>query len=229
MKIVPAWLPGRLFWTFFVGLCLIAAALSMAWRVRTRLSTILLGSMLFAFVLMIHVPNALGKPGARVLWVVAARDLAFACGALILGMARGKSANTGRAVQAMQLLVATIVVFFGIEHFLYPECVPAVPLAKLIPAWMPLGRLWTYATGAALVAGGVLMFAQRARRIAAAALGTLVVFIVLFFYVPIMIAQPNVESLNFVTDTLVFAGTLLAVASATLPYSVISHLIPKPY
>jgi len=43
MKLVPAWMPGKLFWTYFVGAALIAAALSFIFQVWIRVSATLLG------------------------------------------------------------------------------------------------------------------------------------------------------------------------------------------
>ncbi len=42
---VPAWMPARLFWGYFVGMALFAAALSLLWNC-VRLSATLLGVML---------------------------------------------------------------------------------------------------------------------------------------------------------------------------------------
>lgn len=215
MQIVPAWMPGRLFWTYLVGVCLIAAALSIIAGIQARLSSILLGCMLLSFVLLIHIPNAWAKPGDRFRWIYAARDLSFACGALILGIAEGKRAASGeRFLLIMQFVIAAIAVFYGVENLLHPEHVPAVPLEKLMPAWIPLGRLWTSLTGVGLILGGMAMFLARTRQIAAAALGVLVLVDVLFLYVPMMIAKPDVDSLNYVFDTLVFAGAFLVAARA---------------
>ena len=58
------------------------------------------------------------------------------------------------------------------------------------------------------------MLIRRTRQIAAAAIGALVLVVVLLLYVPMMIARPDVDSLNYVTDTLVFAGTFLVASSA---------------
>ena len=214
MQVVPAWMPGRLFWAYFVGACLFAAALSIILKIKLRLASLLLGSMLLLFVLLIHLPNGLAKPG-RFHWIYAARDLVFACGALILGTTehiRGRSAN--RFVLTMQFVIAAIAVFYGAENLRHPECVPAVPLERLMPTWIPLGPLWTSVSGVALILGGVAMLSARSRQIGAAALGVLVLLLVLFIYVPMMIAKPDVDSLNYVFDTLVFAGTFLVAANA---------------
>src|SRR5258708_16272472 len=45
MKLVPAWMPGKLFWTYFVGVAMIAAALSFIFQVWIRASPTSLGIM----------------------------------------------------------------------------------------------------------------------------------------------------------------------------------------
>src|SRR5579863_9250353 len=89
MQIVPAWMPGRLFWTYFVGVALIAAALSFIFRVAIRLSATLLGIMFFCFVAMIDLPNAIAAPHSRIAWTLVARESAFGAGAIILALSSG--------------------------------------------------------------------------------------------------------------------------------------------
>ena len=215
MQIVPAWISGRLFWTYFVGVCLIAAALSIVLKIQVRLSSMLLGSMLLAFVLLIHIPNAMVKPGDRFRWIYAARDLSFACGAFTLGIIESPKGKVGEnCVVTMQFLIAAIAIFFGVEHLLHLDHVPGVPLEMLMPAWIPFARLWTSLTGVAFILGGLAMLVARSRQIAAEALGILVLLLTFLIYVPMMIAKPDLDSLNYVTDTMVFAGTLLVMGSA---------------
>lgn len=229
MRIVPSWIPGPLFWTYFVGVCLIAAAVSIILRIQVRLSSILLSIMLLLFVVLMHIPNALAKPGDRFRWIVAARDLSFSLGALTLGIAEGRrSTFEERLLTAVQFALAAIAVFFGIEHLRHPQCVPGVPLEKLMPAWIPLRQLWTSLTGVALILGGIAMFIGRSRQIAAEALGGLVLAWVLVLYVPMMIMTPNIDCLNYVFDTLVYAGVFLVTASAVAQPVQISRDIGLP-
>src|SRR5579862_1062716 len=62
-SLVPKYMPGRLFWAYFVGLALFAAALSIATKIGVRWSGLLFGIMMFLFVAMIHLPGALRQPG----------------------------------------------------------------------------------------------------------------------------------------------------------------------
>ncbi len=211
-KLVPAWMPGKLFWTYFVGIALIAAALSFIFRVAIRLSATLIGIMFFCFVAMMDLPGAIGAPHNRFAWTLAGREAAFGAGAVLLAIASGareRTAGENRMAIGTLYLIAIISMFYGIEHLLHPECVPAVPLEKVTPPWIPFAHFWTVLTGIVLVIGGGAMFARKFSRQAAAALGAWVVLLVLSLYLAIMIAKPNIEGINYFADTLMFAGVLL--------------------
>src|SRR5215471_12158428 len=64
---VPAYMPWRGFWIYFVGCALIAASLSIATKIGVRWSGLLFGIMMFLFVAMIHVPGALANPQNRII------------------------------------------------------------------------------------------------------------------------------------------------------------------
>src|ERR1700688_3265761 len=83
-NMVPSWMPAHLFWTYFVGCALLAAATSLTARKFVRLSSTLLGLMFFLFVCMMHIPGTLADPKNRFAWAVTVRDLSFAGGAWAL-------------------------------------------------------------------------------------------------------------------------------------------------
>ncbi len=79
-----------------------------------------------------------------------------------------------------------------------------------------------YLTGVILFVAGVSILVGRKTRMAATYLGTWLVLVVLFVYGPILIAalaDPStgvkVEGINYFFDTMLFAGAILALASAT--------------
>lgn len=220
MRAVPAWMPGKLFWTYFVGVALFAAALSLIFRVGIRLSASLLGIMFFCFVAMIDIPGALSAPHNRFAWTLAARELAFSAGAILLAVtSAGRERRPGedRMATGALYLVALVSVFYGVEQLLHPECVPVVPLVKLTPPWIPFGRFWTVVTGILMTIGGGAMMVKSVSRQAAAALGAWVVLLVLSFYLAIMIAQHDIEGINYFADTLMFGGVLLAASGGRQP------------
>ena len=210
MQIVPVWMPARLFWSYFVGFALLATAVSFVTMKYVRWSATLLGAMFLLFVLMIHAPNVVATPKDRFLWTVALRETAFAGGAWAL--AGRRLAITSR------FLVAIPLILFAVEHFLHPEFAPGVPLSKLTPAWVPVRPLWGYLTGAVLLVAGLALLATRRSRIAVACAGLVLTLLTLFLYAPIlaMASQPPqiAEGLNYVADTLLFAGAVLCEAHA---------------
>jgi len=84
MGIVPRWLPGPLFWTYFVGCALLAAAISfIAWR-YVRWSASLLALLFLIIVATIDLPNLPKQLHERLFWTLTVREMAFAGGAMVL-------------------------------------------------------------------------------------------------------------------------------------------------
>ena len=224
MNIVPAYMPWRMFWVYAVGCALIAASLSIATRIGVRWSGLLFGIMMFLFVAMIHLPGAL-RTHDRIIWTIVFREMSFGgAGWILAGNAvdgwRGPARSTLIIVGRVCITMALIV--FGIEHFLHATGLPGVPLKKEMPAWIPGRVLIDYVTGAALlIAGGSILLARKTRTVATCVGGWLLL-LVLVIYLPVLIvalSEPGiavkVEGINYFADTLLFAGAILALASAT--------------
>jgi uncharacterized membrane protein len=213
MPIVPRWLPGPLFWTYFVGVALLAAAISLiAWRC-VRWSASLLALLFLIIVATIDLPNLpqqMHELKDRFFWILTVRETAFAAGATVLA---GSVWRNNVLIRIGRAIVAAVMIFYAIEHFLFPQNVPGVPLEKLIPAWMPAPTLLSYFVGAVLLLGGIGLFLRRTTRIAAAGAGAVLVLLTAFFYLPIFLMEIHtplaVEGINYVGDTLLFAATVL--------------------
>ena len=213
--IVPHWMPGALFWTYFVGAGLLAAAISLiAWR-YVRWSATLLALLFLIIVATVDLPNLREHAQERFFWILTMRESAFAGGAMVLaGSVWTGRRSVGVALEMVgRLIVACTFVFYAIEHFLYPRFVPGVPLEKLTPAWVPAPVWLAYLVGATLLAAGVGLMIPRMRRGAAASAGTVLLLLTIFFYVPILVMEIQtplgVEGVNYVGDTLLFAATAL--------------------
>ena len=88
--LVPAWIPGRLFWAYFIGGAFVAAALSIATQTAARLSAILLGIMFFLWVLILHLPRVAAAPHNGNEWTSLFVALAMSGGSLLVaGAAKG--------------------------------------------------------------------------------------------------------------------------------------------
>jgi uncharacterized membrane protein len=223
--LVPDYMPWRMFWVYFVGVALVAAALSIATRIRVEWSGLLFGVMMFLFVAMMHFPGALSEPGKRIGWVIVFRETSFGAGgwALAAGaMAAGRIRTKSALVTISRVLIGLTAVFFGVQHFLHSANVPGVPLEKVMPEWIPGGVILVCLTGAIEVVCGAGILIGKKTRTMATCLGAWIVLLVVVIYGPILIASTRdpstavkVEGLNYFTDTLLFAGAILALAGAT--------------
>jgi len=221
---VPSYMPWRLFWAYFVGFALIAASLSIATKIQVLWSGLLFGIMMFLFVAMMDLPGALADPHNRIDWVLLWRELSFGAGGWLLAAAAlpRKGGPASKVITFGRIVIGVAAIFYGVEHFLHPVNVPGVPLEKLMPAWIPGPRLIAYLTGAILLIAGVSILLARKTRTAASYLGAWILLLVIFIYGPILIVSlldpstdVKVEGLNYFFDTLLFAGTILALARAT--------------
>jgi uncharacterized membrane protein len=213
--IVPRWLPGALFWTYFVGVALLAAAISfIVWR-YVRWSAFLLAVLFLIIVATIDLPNLPKHIHERLFWTLTVRETAFAGGAMVLaGSLWPRGRSTGTTLMMLgRFFVAGTCVLYAIEHFLFPRFVPGVPLEKITPAWVQSPTLLSYIVGITLLAAGFGLMIRRTRRTAAAIAGAVLVLLTIFFYVPILMMEIRtplaIEGINYVGDTLLFAATVL--------------------
>jgi len=225
LGLVPPYMPWPVFWLYFVGVALVAASLSIATKILVRWSGLLFGIMMFLFVAMLHFPGALSDPQERIGWVIVFRETSFGGGGLILA---GSAIPGWRPpvnlvlVTVGRVLIGLAAIFFGIQHFLHPANVPGVPLAKVLPEWIPGRAIVGFVTGAVLCVCGAGILAGKNTRKMATYLGTWIVLLVVFVYGPILIdsmrdpsAAAKVQGINYFTDTLLFAGAFLGLANAT--------------
>ncbi len=222
-SVVPSWMPARWFWPYFVGCALLAAATSLTVRKFMRLSSPLLGLMFFLFVCMIYTPSALAHFKNRFAWAYLLRDLSFAGGAWALAglYCRASFPQASRwMILFGRIAIGIAAIFFAVQHFLHPGFAPGVPLEKMTPSWVPFPIVWGYLAGAILLAAGAGLVLNKQSRTAAASIGTLMTVLTLFLYLPILIqahggSMTDInEGLNYVADTLLYAGAGLALASA---------------
>ncbi len=218
-RIVPSWMPLHTFWVYLVGIAVIAAALSIILEKHARLAATLFGCMLLLFVVLIHIPNIVATHGARLFWVIGLRDIAFSGGAFALAgrqLKRTPSDGAPGLVTLWRFFVGIPAIVFGVEHFLHPTFAPGVPMEAITPAWIPGHLFWAYLTGAALIACGACIVVNKKVRLAATSLGIMSLLLVVFVYLPIIVANPSdIDSgLNNLVDILAFSGTALVLADA---------------
>ncbi len=212
--LVPAWMPGRLFWAYFVGAAFFAAAAGILYQRLARPAATLLGVMFFLFVVLLHIPRIAAHPSDGNEWTSGFVALAMCGGAWVLAR---NSPLAGRETSAPFLKLgryffAVAFVAFGIQHFVYARFA-----AGLGPPWF-LGRpLWAYLTGAVFIAAGITILLGKMARLAATLLGTLISLFFLLLYVPritVQLHNPGPWTSGF--EVLALCGSAMVLAN-TLP------------
>ncbi len=217
MGIMPSWIPEHLFFVLLVGACLIAAALSIATRIRAALAAFLAAVMFLCFEALMIIPSAVANPRNRFNWVIVLREFTFCAGALSIAAAQAstwsdRARNVARTFARLELGVA--LVFFAMQQFLHPAFVPGVPLELRTPGWIPGHSLWAYVTGLVYLPAGLCLIANRRARSAALAAGTMLLVLVVAVYLPMLVAKPfDIEAIDYFFDTLLLSGSALAVAA----------------
>lgn len=223
-QMVPKFVPWHLFWAYFVGCCLLAASLSIATKILVQWSGLLFGIMMFSFVAMMDIPATVSQPHNRIFWTLALREASFGAGGWLLASAAmgGDNMRFRKTLFTIgRVIIGIAAIFYGMEHFLHPINVPGVPLEKIMPTWIPGSMVISYITGALLVVAGVCILIAKKTRMAATYLGAWIALLVFTVYLAILIASfpvpstdVRVEGVNYFTDTMLYAGAILALARA---------------
>lgn len=224
-RLVPKWLPGRVPITYFVGVALIAAALSFVTRRCMRWSAPFLALMFALFVLLLHLPNAIRHAGMRIFWVFPFRESEFGLGALSVFVYEHEgtsetlvSRSFSRFALVARLFTALVIIYFGTQNLLYPQFSPGVPDQQPTSAWVPYPSLLAYFVGAVLLALGIAMLFKKTAVMAVTSAGIFMTLLTIGLFVPDLFLATGVpqriQAINFVADTLLFAGTMFAVARA---------------
>lgn len=82
--LITGWIPGHLFWAYFVGVAFIAAALSLATKIQGRLAATLLGLMFLLWVIVLHIPRVVASPHNGNEWTSAMIALVMSGGSFVL-------------------------------------------------------------------------------------------------------------------------------------------------
>ena len=104
--LVPSWLGMQTFWTYFGGVALICAGILIVFKTWIKPVALLLALMLFLWLIVVHIPNAVADPyvnnGNR---VVSAFDALLFCGIalVIASLYDSKTSMAGSKVAILNL------------------------------------------------------------------------------------------------------------------------------
>jgi hypothetical protein len=77
-SMVPSWIPYHLFWIYFAGAALIGSGVAIILKIRTRLIAALLGSMIFIWFIILHMPGVIDSSSADMSGEVTSAFIALA-------------------------------------------------------------------------------------------------------------------------------------------------------
>ncbi len=63
---IPSWVPGHMFWTYLAGTALIGSGLAIILKIRSGLIAALLGTMIFIWFIILHIPKVIASPVADI-------------------------------------------------------------------------------------------------------------------------------------------------------------------
>src|SRR5438477_3606630 len=211
--LVPAFMPGRLFWAYFVGVAFFAAAAGILYKLMARPAATMLGVMFFLFVVLLHIPRIAGNSSNGNEWTSGFVALAMCGGAWILASAAPleEREKADPFLKLGRYFFALAFVAFGIQHFVFGRYT-----AGLGPPWFTGRPLRAYLTGVILVAIGAAIVLGEKTRMAAAALGTILFLFFLFVHTPRIVTQlhnPGPWTNGF--EILALSGCALVLASSS--------------
>lgn len=216
---IPAWIPGHMFWVYFVGACLVVGGLSSVLHRYAWLSAGSFGVMLLCFEVLMEIFRVVANPHNQIAWAVAIRDFSFSWGALSFTATHTEEWRT----QGTHWLITLARVFFGIsiilfavEYVLHPALLPGIPLRQLTPTFIPGHSLLGYLTSVVYVIAAVCFLINKYARLATALIGWFVLFVVIIFCAPIMVQHGSDigRGLNVPIDTLLLSGCTLCLAAS---------------
>ncbi|OOQ59969.1 DoxX family protein [Mucilaginibacter pedocola] len=175
--LIPGWLPWHLFWAVFVGIAFILAAVSIVINKYTRLSSLLLATLLALFILLIHIPNLSAKLQNAQSWARALQDLTIMGTALLI---------SGQANLQLpgKYLFAIPLVFLAMQHFTHAAFVTAK-----VPAWFPAVEVWDYIIGLVIIVMVAGIISNRYLGAPALMLAVLLLAFALLYHVPLLAAN----------------------------------------
>jgi hypothetical protein len=132
-------------------------------------------------------------------WENAAKELAFAAGALVLA---------GRRVGT--ILYALAIISFGMDHYVY-----AHEATGYMPTWIHHQLFWIYLTGTALLGSGLAILLKIRVSLFAALLGGMIFIWVVILHLPKATAAPLADNAGEVASAfiaLAYCGIAFAIA-----------------
>jgi uncharacterized membrane protein len=216
--LVPTWIPGALFWTYFSGVALLCSGVGIIINVLPRLAAGLLGFMIFTWIVVLHIPRIFLFPENHSEFINVFNAFLMTGGALILSgtaegkMGLGKVEVIGRRIGPYLIAISLLV--FGVEQLIQGKLVFIVGAD---PYPIPGSSFWIFLSGFVfIVAALCILFTKRSAEVAAY-LGIFIIFLVAIFYIPQLFTTAYVgHALATIFKGMAMSGSVL-VLSRSIP------------
>jgi uncharacterized membrane protein len=63
--LVPSWMPGHIFWTYFAGIALIGTGVGIILKFTRKWVALLASAMIFLWFILLHIPRAIADPNGN--------------------------------------------------------------------------------------------------------------------------------------------------------------------
>jgi uncharacterized membrane protein len=213
--------PGSIEWIVYIfGLYLITSGILIVFGKNLKTTSILLAWVLILFLVFGHLPRRIvDQPGRLGEWTNALKLLAFIGGAFLVSTSTSESTSNryvvalGKLAPYGKYFFCTMLIAFGIDHFLYVEFV-----SGLVPKWIPFPVFWTYFTGVALLGSGLSIIVNFKIRLVFQLCAIMLFFWLLTIHLVLAIRFPEWrggENITACFQCMAFTGIALLIAATS--------------
>ncbi len=210
---VPKILPGHMVLAYFSGAILVAGGAALFTKRWAAYGALTLAVFYGFWVVLLHGPIVLAKPGFFAVWQGVAEILALSMGGLIAwaSVSPMTASRKAQVIRIGRIVFGLCLLVFGTSHIIYAKFT-----AAMTPAYLPPGPMfWTYVTGAAHIAAGLALSSGVQAKLAARLLSAMFGLFALLVHAPLVVADPT-RHLNWLglTITLALTGAAWVVADS---------------
>jgi uncharacterized membrane protein len=190
---VPRWMPLPSALGYLCGAVLIAggvALLAPSPRMM-RLAALALTAVFLLWLLLLNLPNTLGRPTVVGNWEACGLNMTVLAGGWILLALSGRPAtDRARLLGDAGVRLATCVYAAGLPLIGLAHFVIAREATVYVPAWLPLRIDWVYLTGAGHIAAGLAILFGVLPRLAAVLEAAQITAFVILSHIPAVATAP---------------------------------------
>jgi uncharacterized membrane protein len=190
---VPKGVPAREVVVYLSAIVPLVSGIGLLWQRAAAAASLVLLSLLLAWLLVLDVPHLFLDPGRQLTWAVCKTAVMVAAAWVLYVWFAGDrdgqrlSFATGdTGLRIARALYGLTLIPFGIAHFTYIE-----RTTSMVPGWLPWHLAWAYFFGCTFIAAGLGVLIGVYARLAAMLSVLQLAMFTLLVWVPILAAGPS--------------------------------------